>query len=74
MNPELQQIRPTLESALRISQEALQYRMEQKASRAYKVLHDPTGTFDQAIQAEFIPLQKREWLDGLRTALCMDLY
>lgn len=62
------------QDALTIFAEAVCYIKEQKASRAFSVLHDGGGSFTDALENDEISAETREWLYSLRSTLCDDLY
>jgi hypothetical protein len=63
-----------VQDALTIYAEAVQYVKEQKASRAFSVLHDGGGSFTDALQSDEVPEATKQWLYELRSALCSDSY
>jgi hypothetical protein len=65
---------PLVHDALAIYAEAVTYVKEQKASRAFSVLHDGGGSFTDALESEELSVATKNWLYNLRSALCEDMY
>jgi hypothetical protein len=65
---------PVTQDALAVFAEAVTYIKEQRASRAFSLLHDGDGSFTVALESDEISPATREWLYNLRSTLCDDLY
>lgn len=65
---------PLVQDALTIYAEAVQYVKEQKASRAFSVLHDGGGSFTDALESDQVNAATKQWLYALRSSLCDNLY
>jgi hypothetical protein len=62
-----------MDNALLIVQEAVGYIRELKASKAYSVLHAEDGSFIEALDSPDVTQSDKEYLHGLRSAICVGL-
>lgn len=74
MSTSFEQAGTLVQHALHVYKEAVQLFIDKKESRAFYLLHAEDGSFCEAINSDDVAMDTKEWLQGIRSALCRDLY